>query len=447
MSFNTFVQHIKSESFLQLGFWKFNKIGIPCNPIHWFKFADDAAVISSQEKENQILLNRFSVWCQWANMIIRVDKCSTFGIKKHSSKSIQYQPKLFIDHLLVPRIEIGESFRYLGRYFNFNMSDEKHQSEIFDLFNNIISKIDDLHLHPRNKILLYSRYLLSKISWDFTITDISQTWICETLDGIATKYIRKWLELPISATLSNVYLPHNKFGLNVILPSTKFIQCQTVSRLALESSINGNIRELWSITSTNKNIQYDIYSNTKDVLKAFRQKNEQRLQNNLISQGSFFSNIVKNSTLAFNSLWSSVHSKLPKNIFNFSLRYINNSLPTRKNLVKWGLSSSADCSFCFCSESLLHVISGCKTYLDEGRYTWRHNSVLNLIASSLLDVERSKMYVDLPGFISSSVITGDELRPDLLLTIENKILYILELSVGFETNLKTNSDRKHEKNI
>ena len=55
-----------------------------------------------------------------------------FGIKKHSSKSIQYQPKLFINHLLVPRIEIGESFRYLGRYFNFNMSDENHQSEIFE---------------------------------------------------------------------------------------------------------------------------------------------------------------------------------------------------------------------------------------------------------------------------------------------------------------------------
>ena len=164
-----------------------------------------------------------------------------------------------------------------------------------------------------------------------------------------------------------------------------------------------------------------------------------------MSQGSFLSNIVKNSTLALNSLWSSVHSKLPKNIFNFSLRYINNSLPTRKNLVKWGLSSSADCSFCFCPESLLHVISGCKTYLNEGRYTWRHDSVLNLIASSLLDVGRSKMYVDLPGFISPSVITGDELRPDLLLTIENKILYILELTVGFETNLKTNSDRKHEK--
>ena len=47
MSFNTFIQHIKSESYKQLGFWKFNKSGVPCNPIHWFQFADDAAVIST----------------------------------------------------------------------------------------------------------------------------------------------------------------------------------------------------------------------------------------------------------------------------------------------------------------------------------------------------------------------------------------------------------------
>ena len=259
MSFNTFIQHIKSEKCSQLGFWKFNKTGIPCNPIHWFQFADDAA----KEKENQILLNRFSGWCQWANMIIRVDKCSSFGIKKHSStKSIQYQPKLFVNNQLVPRIEIGKSFCYLGRYFDFNMSDERHKSELCDLFNNIISKIDELPLHPRNKILLYSRYLLSKISWELTVTDISKTWICETLDTLASRYIRKWLQLPISATLSNVFLPRNKFGLNVILPSTKFTQCQTVSRSSLKTSMNEDINKLWSITSTDKIIQYDMYKNT-----------------------------------------------------------------------------------------------------------------------------------------------------------------------------------------
>ena len=87
----------------------------------------------------------------------------------------QYQPKLFVNNQLVPCIEIGKSFCYLGRYFDFNMSDERHKSELCDLFSSIISKIDELPLHPRNKILLYSRYLLSKISWELTVTDISKT--------------------------------------------------------------------------------------------------------------------------------------------------------------------------------------------------------------------------------------------------------------------------------
>ena len=277
MSFNTFIQHIKSEKYTQLGFWNLNKIGIPCNPIHWFQFADDAAVITSQDKQNQLLLNRFSFWCQWANMKIPVDKCSTFGIQKHSTKSIQYKPKLLINNKLVPRIEIGESFRYLGRYFDFNMSDEKHKSELYELFNSTISKIDELPLNPQNKILLYSRYLFSKISWDLTVSDISKTWICETLDSRTTTYLRKWLEIPISATLSNVFLLQNKFGLNVILPSTKFTECQTVSRSTLKLSLNDDMKNLWSITSTNKNMQYDIYQNTKDVLKAFRNEKELRL--------------------------------------------------------------------------------------------------------------------------------------------------------------------------
>ena len=58
----------------------------------------------------------------------------------------------------------------------------------------------------------------------------------------------------------------------------------------------------------------------------------------------------------------------------------------------------------------------------EGRYTWRHDSVLNFIASTLACVKNSKIYVDLPGFFSPSVLTGDSLRPDLLLKVENKCL-------------------------
>ena len=42
--------------------------------------------------------------------------------------------------------------------------------------------------------------------------------------------IIKWLDIPKSGTLSNVFLIHNKFGLNICPPSVKFTQCQRVLR-------------------------------------------------------------------------------------------------------------------------------------------------------------------------------------------------------------------------
>ena len=53
--------------------------------------------------------------------------------------------------------------------------------------------------------------------------------------------------------------------------------------------------------------------------------------------------------------------------------------------------------------------------------------------------------MDLPGYLSPCIITGDSLRPDMLLsTIDNR-LYIIELTVGFETNLANNAHRKELK--
>ena len=144
-----------------------------------------------------------------------------------------------------------------------------------------------------------------------------------------------------------------------------------------------------------------------------------------------------------NSIWSKSQSKLPKNIFNFTVRYINNSLPTRKNLTKWGIMSTPDCSFCLNPETLLHVVAGCQLYLP--RFTWRHDSVLYFIAQTLQPSNNSTLFVDLPGYNNPSVLTGDTFRPDLLLSFSTDCLYILELSVGYESNLENNVDRKRER--
>ena len=142
-------------------------------------------------------------------------------------------------------------------------------------------------------------------------------------------------------------------------------------------------------------------------------------------------------------MWPTCQSKLQKNIFNFTIRYVNNSLPTRKNLNKWGISSSPECSFCLHPETLLHVVAGCSSYLD--RFTWRQESILNFIANNLPSDHIQKIFAGLPSFSNPSIITGDNYRPDLLVLTKDNNMYVLELTVGYETNFRNNINRKHSK--
>ena len=170
-----------------------------------------------------------------------------------------------------------------------------------------------------------------------------------------------------------------------------------------------------------------------------------RFQTQLESQGFIIPFILEHSLQNLNSLWSKAHSKLPANIFTFSIKYLNNTLPTRKNLHLWNLSTTSDCSFCLQPESLLHVVAGCKMYLNDGRCTWRHNSAFKFLAQTLQSIRSAKLYVDLPGYLSPCIITGDRLRPDILFSTAVNILYIIELTVGFETNLNINASHKELK--
>ena len=72
-------------------------------------------------------------------------------------------------------------------------------------------------------------------------------------------------------------------------------------------------------------------------------------------------------------------------------------------------------------------------------------SAVDLSSRTLQTVDGSKLYADLHGFKSSSILTGDAYRPDLLLSCLNGCLYVVELTTGYETNLKNNVTRKKDK--
>ena len=72
-------------------------------------------------------------------------------------------------------------------------------------------------------------------------------------------------------------------------------------------------------------------------------------------------------------------------------------------------------------------------------------TVLHFIAQSFKAVQGIKLFSDLPGYLSPCIITGDIFGPDLLLRLPFNCLYVLELAVGFESNLYSNAIRKEKK--
>ena len=92
-----------------------------------------------------------------------------------------------------------------------------------------------------------------------------------------------------------------------------------------------NSVSLWKNANNSMNLQYDSYKNIKDVLQVVRLEHKEKLKSQLPSQGFIISFLSDYSLVALNSLWSSTQSKLPKNIFNFTVRYLNNTLANHTN--------------------------------------------------------------------------------------------------------------------
>ena len=156
--FNTFIQYIHQEKYKQVGFFSNDKLDCLFKAIHWFQFADDAAVVTTNDHENQLLLNCFTKWCTWLDMIIRVDKCLTFGIK-FSFRSFQYEPKLFTNNDNVPKVKSGD-FKYLGCYFHLELDNMVYKEKLKSSLSDIITHINVLPVLPKNKLLLYLGYIL-----------------------------------------------------------------------------------------------------------------------------------------------------------------------------------------------------------------------------------------------------------------------------------------------
>ena len=229
---------------------------------------------------------------------------------------------------------------------------------------------------------------------------------------------------------------------DLIKVSTKFMQCQNTHRNCLKKSPNYDVRLLHQATAET-NIQYDTHENTKEVTKAVRSQQIARISDELEYQGYIVKLMWLHGSDIFKSVWTETRDILPGNIYNFLVRYLNNTLRTLKNITMWGKASCDNCLACNGNaQSLMHVFSGCEIHLQQEHYTWRHNSILANITKAIVGLKDVQIYADLPGYASATSVTRSLKRPDLILVHRKENVVVVELTCGFITKVRENSERK-----
>ena len=209
--------------------------------------------------------------------------------------------------------------------------------------------------------------------------------------------MRGCLKFLIAGTLVIIQLSQGKFGICYILISTRFAQCQTVIRKNLRKSTSSDVIKIYHDTNCDTNLQYDQFKSTKEVINQYRKCKEERLTNVLTTLILVIKSIWERGMKSSAVAWSKSITKLPKNIYNFSIRYTNNTLANATNMHKWGKVVSPLCLHCNKIQILSHVIGGCKIALREKRYNFRHNSKLLNLGKILEPVKSIDFYIQEPS--------------------------------------------------
>ena len=198
---------------------------------------------------------------------------------------------------------------------------------------------------------------------------------------------------------------------------------------------------------------------TKKTLRKKIQRGVQERVNNFwkekigryVMQGDYLALIMEEGNCIS---WKSYMWDIPQGVLKFALNAGINTLPSLDNLKRWGKRVNDRCQFCGNIETLAHVLSNCSTALNQGRFTWRHNSVL----CSIIDLIRPHLkegmvlFSDMPGYQAPHGgtipphILATAMKPDIFIYNElSQEAIVFELTCPWDTNIDRSHSYKSEK--
>ena len=411
-------------------------------------YADDLALTARDSNKLQIACDYTDKFLSWTKtMKAKPRKCIAVGYRqfdprnKPSAKNSSFRPSFdTVYSAFDPQVSIANTqmvyllnpvinqdklthdhFKFLGRWININLSEEKIKDHVRREFLKEVRLVDGLPINGLMKLWLYQHYLLAHLSWPLMIHDFARSFAVKLTESVNSK-LKKWAGLYRSADLGSLFRPKSLPGsLGLSSVTSHFEKMQVIKCSILQDSQDPDVKRVyeakskrtskwtakWSATKTTDQLTAEATMSklfpaqeTRQGLgsgnfkanptsKEFRglitaaakkKELEESLSHSaaLCHQGRWTTWYEK--TVPFDLSWNNLIHADPY-LIKFVLNATINGCVTPSMRKMWGYKTTDKCPICNSNESctLHHILSGCKTALNQGRFTWRHDSVLQLI--------------------------------------------------------------------
>ena len=414
-------------------------------------FADDFNLLTRHPATHQRILKSIHQKITDLCLTLKVSKCVSLGIKSGA-----FTPRKFvIDGDTIPTADMKDLV-ILGMFIPAHGGLKEIGERILSNVSSKLEKIEKCLVRAEIKAEIFSNFYVPALQYLLTVHNLGAshhnrpagrgTSPIEKIDALELRYLRKWLKIPKSATRS-------------VFTSAVF-NFEPISKLAERARVASHVRMrekadplvlavLDAKIARESELQYESVKHSVRAEEYYQQartdfpelKGKQLVDasKNIVNsehekavldylagkevQGKFADIIELQRQDPF---YRSVMYDLPYGQLSWLMRACVDVLPSYRNLRRWGKVLSDKCALCNQPETMRHALSNCKTALDQGRLTFRHNSILLHIVKQMRASKKhsgKRIIADLPGFCLPD---GGTIPPELVVTNQKPDIVLIE---------------------
>ena len=313
-----------------------------------------------------------------------------------------------------------EPVKSLGRWYDDTLKDTKQSKETAKASADGLNKIQKCPLPGKYKVWCLQHMLIPMLLWPLMVYEIATSTV-EAMEAKINKFTRKWLGVPPGLSDVALYCRQAKLKLPLKSIVEEYKVSKTRFQLMLEESSDNVVREVQpTLKSGRKWKAREAVDNAKESLKlkeviGHTQTNRQgvgmststwwsnssgKVRRDMVIQevrkeedNKRYQKAVQQSqqgqwtnwedALQRSLTWRDIWQLAPLRL-SFLIRATYDQLPSRTNLVKWSKETDPTCPLCREKpQTMEHVLSSCRVALANGRYTWRHNKVLEELTQAI----------------------------------------------------------------